>query len=93
MNAYFRAMLSFRKFWRGETPPKDVFHRHAIPPQDGPDQFQLPECGALNLFEVTVDELQRLMSSNQLTAETYVTFCLQRIRQVNLLCWRLEVAL
>ncbi|KAI5356999.1 putative amidase signature domain-containing protein [Septoria linicola] len=31
----------------------------------------------------TVDDLQSLMSDNQLSAEQYTTFCLERIRQVN----------
>ncbi len=60
----------------------NAFQRQHVPSQPGPSDFHLPLCEGLDLFEVTIDELQHFMSSGQLTAETYVQFCIERIRQV-----------
>lgn len=59
-----------------------TFQRNDVPPQDVSSAFHLPQCGSLDLFEITVENLQSLVSNERLTAEQYAEFCLERIRQV-----------
>lgn len=48
-----------------------------------PEVFELPQCHGLDLFEVTVDELQHHLSSGNLTSVQYTTFCLENICKVS----------
>lgn len=56
-------------------------HRDKIP-----EVFELPKCNGLDLFEVTVDELQHHFSSGTLTSVQYTKFCLENIRKVGSRC-------
>lgn len=47
-----------------------------------PEPFQLPKHNGLDLFEVTIDELQYHFSSGSLTILEYTKFCLEAIRKV-----------
>lgn len=47
-----------------------------------PIVFELPKCNGLDLFEVTVDELQHHFSSWNLSSVQYTKFCLENIRKV-----------
>ncbi|CAL8582721.1 hypothetical protein XPA_008369 [Xanthoria parietina] len=51
--------------------------------QKVPKVFQMPPLGSLDLYEVTIKDLQQYMSSGQLSSHGYVTYCLERIRVVN----------
>jgi amidase len=48
-----------------------------------PMKFHLPRLRDVDIFEITVDELQHLYSSEAFTAEEYTQFCLDRIQAVN----------
>ena len=48
-----------------------------------PKIFRLPTLKSLDLYEATVEILQNHMSHGNLTSVDYVTFCLERIRQVD----------
>lgn len=50
-----------------------------------PEVFELSKCNGLDLFEVTVDELQHHFSTGTLTSVQYTTFCLENIRKVGTL--------
>ncbi|KIX96203.1 uncharacterized protein Z520_07981 [Fonsecaea multimorphosa CBS 102226] len=50
-----------------------------------PEAFQLPLCNGLDLYEVSVDELQHLFSTGALSSVEYVKFCLERVRKVKCL--------
>lgn len=52
--------------------------------QKVPKVFQMPPLGSLDLYEVTIKDLQQYMSSCQLSSHDYVTYCLERIRVVRL---------
>ena len=52
--------------------------------QKVPKVFQMPPLGSLDLYEVTIKDLQQYMSSGQLSSHDYVTYCLERIRVVRL---------
>ena len=47
-----------------------------------PHIFQLERLKDLDLYEITVDQLQNLYSSSRLTSLEYVEFCLRRIHAV-----------
>ena len=49
-----------------------------------PEVFRMPKCGDHHLYEISVDELQHLLSTSDLTSAKYVKFCLQRIQEVGL---------
>lgn len=49
---------------------------------DVPHIFRLPKLNGLDLFEVTVDQLQDHYRKGRLTSTGYVRFCLERIRAV-----------
>lgn len=51
--------------------------------QDVPEIFRLEELNGLNLYEVSIAELQEYFSKGQLTSVEYVNFCLDRVRKVN----------
>ena len=48
-----------------------------------PTVFRLPKLKGHDLFEVSVDELQHLISTGAFTSEEYTQFCLDRIQAVN----------
>ncbi|OAP55301.1 hypothetical protein AYL99_10274 [Fonsecaea erecta] len=48
-----------------------------------PEAFRLSLCNGLDLYEVSVDELQHLYSTGALSSIDYVKFCLQRVQKVN----------
>jgi hypothetical protein len=47
-----------------------------------PDIFRLPTLHGVDLFEITVDELQHHFSSRTLTSWEYTRLCLSRIQKV-----------
>ena len=49
-----------------------------------PDVFRMPLLGSLDLYEVTVKDLQQYMSKAELSSQDYVSYCLERIRSVRL---------
>lgn len=56
---------------------------HLSRPRDKiPSVFELTNCSGLDLFEVTVDELQHHFTSGDLTSVQYTAFCLESIRKV-----------
>ena len=48
-----------------------------------PAIFHLPNLNGYDLFEITVDELQRLYSAKAFSSEEYTQFCLDRVQAVN----------
>lgn len=60
-----------------------IISRKPKPPKDIPPVFHLPKLNGHELFEVSVDELQHLLSSQAFTSEEYTQFCLDRIQAVN----------
>lgn len=49
---------------------------------DIPDVFQLPAFRGIDLFEISIDELQHHFSSGSLTSWEYTRICLKRIQKV-----------
>ena len=45
--------------------------------------FRLPTLKSLELYEITMEELQNHMSHGNLISIDYVTFCFERIRQID----------
>lgn len=69
-----------------QCPPSDDFIMLPSPPAQStriPPVFHLPKLNDHSLFEISVDELQYLYSSDSLTAKAYTQFCLDRIQAVN----------
>ncbi|KAL8902139.1 MAG: hypothetical protein Q9207_004858 [Kuettlingeria erythrocarpa] len=48
-----------------------------------PEPFRMPLFKSLDLYEITVEEVQRYMASGRISSLDYVTYCLERIRLVN----------
>ena len=48
-----------------------------------PNVFQLQKCNGVDVFEVSVDELQHHLSCGDFDSLTYVKFCLENIRKTN----------
>ncbi|KAK5062778.1 hypothetical protein LTR84_004853 [Exophiala bonariae] len=48
-----------------------------------PDIFRLPTLHGVDLFEITIDELQHHFSSRSLTSWEYTRLCLNRIQKIN----------
>ena len=48
-----------------------------------PSIFELPKLNGHDMFEISVDEIQHLYSSNAFTAVEYTQFCLDRIQATN----------
>jgi hypothetical protein len=51
---------------------------------NAPPIFRLGNLRSIDLYEVTVDTLQQLMSEGLLTSVEYVDFCLNRIHAVRM---------
>lgn len=72
--------------WKSSRDTDDSFvvvdERLPVSQDDLPAIFRLPDCEDHNLYEITVDELQHLFSSESLTSVKYTKFCLERIRKV-----------
>lgn len=47
-----------------------------------PEVFKLHACNGHDMYEISIDELQHLLTSGDLTSLQYVAFCLERIRRV-----------
>jgi len=47
-----------------------------------PDAFQMPAFRGIDLFEISIDELQHHFSSGSLTSWEYTRICLKRIQKV-----------
>lgn len=60
-----------------------IIRRKAKQPTDIPPVFHLPKLNGHDLFEVSVDELQHLLSSQAFTSEELTQQCLDRIQAVN----------
>ena len=50
--------------------------------QSVPEPFRLSELNGIDLFEITVDELQHHFASGQLTSQEYTAYCIESIRKV-----------
>lgn len=50
--------------------------------QDVPHIFQVQPLKGVDLFEMTIEELQRCLTDRRLTSVDFVKFCLQRIHSV-----------
>lgn len=59
----------------------DPIRQDSVPPI-----FRVPFHGfnSLDLYEVTVNKLQQLLSDGRLTSVEYINFCLERIHKVSL---------
>lgn len=51
-------------------------------PGDIPPVFLLERLESIDLFEITIQDLQRHLSNGSFTSKQYVEFCLSRIQQV-----------
>lgn len=51
--------------------------------QKTPEIFRLEELNGLNLYEVSIADLQDYFSKGQLTSVEYVRFCIDRVYKVN----------
>ena len=62
-------------------PNGDPTYQDSVPPI-----FRVPFHGfnSLDLYEVTVNKLQQLLSDGRLTSVEYINFCLERIHKVSL---------
>jgi amidase len=48
-----------------------------------PSIFRLPKLKGLDLFEITIHELQEHFKNGSLTVVEYVSFCLERIQKID----------
>ncbi|KAI5249007.1 amidase [Aureobasidium subglaciale] len=48
-----------------------------------PDVFHVPQCEGNDVFELSADELQHLLSTGAMKSVSFVKHCLERIRRVN----------
>lgn len=56
------------------------------PDQKGiPDVFHVPQCDGNDVYELSADELQHLLSTKAMTSVSFVRHCLERMRRVGLL--------
>ena len=51
---------------------------------DIPNVFQVPQCDGNDVFELSADELQHLLSTGLMTSVSFVKHCLERIRMVGI---------
>lgn len=80
-------MFDFLPSWNKASAPKDdsfviVDNKKVTLKDEIPEVFKLPKCNGLDLFEITVDELQHHFSDGSLTSVQYTAFCLENIRKV-----------
>jgi amidase len=53
------------------------------PDQEGvPDVFHVPQCDGNDVYELSADEFQHLLSTKSMTSVSLVKHCLERIRRV-----------
>lgn len=60
-----------------------VKERKPEPQDDLPSAFRVETYNGLDLYEISVDELQHLLSIGALTSVEYTQFCLDRIQKVS----------
>lgn len=54
------------------------------PSQDNiPELFRVPKLGGLDVYEISVEQLQAHFEADSFTSVDYVKFCLERIRVVS----------
>lgn len=80
-------MFDFLPSWSKATASKDdsfvlIDEKKVVLKDEIPEVFKLHKCNGLDLFEVTVDELQHHLSNGNLTSVQYTAFCLENIRKV-----------
>jgi amidase len=46
--------------------------------------FHVPQCDGNDVYELSVDEIQHLLSTKAMTSVSLVKHCLERIRRVGL---------
>ncbi|KAL9632051.1 MAG: hypothetical protein Q9164_005551 [Protoblastenia rupestris] len=63
--------------------PDSTLRRSGLSQHAVPDVFQLPLLQSLDLYEVTVRELQQHFANGDLTSVEYVGYCLERIQNIN----------
>lgn len=51
--------------------------------QHVPPRFRLKQLGSLQVFEITVQQLQSYFAHGQITSVDYVKYCIERIETVN----------
>ena len=64
------------------NPAQVHLHRNLIQ-QDFPHLFRLEKLKGLDLYESSVEEIQKCLSEGLFTSVDYVEFCLNRIHTVN----------
>lgn len=53
--------------------------------QEGiPDVFHVPQCDGNDVYELSADEIQHLLSTTTMTSVSLIKHCLERIRRVGL---------
>ena len=55
-------------------------------PNEVPEPFKLPHIRGIDLYEVTIDRLHQLYTSDELSIAEYTQLCLSRVRTVRLIC-------
>jgi len=58
--------------------------RRGLSQHNVPNIFRLPPLKSIDLYEVTVEDLQHHISHGKINAVDYVTYCLERIRVVSI---------
>ena len=85
-------MLQLLKVALARLNPSEAHVRPMHPRLDGdpicqdsvPPIFRVNGFNSLDLYEVTVNKLQQLLSDGRLTSVEYINFCLERIHKVSL---------
>ena len=57
-------------------------NRSVFSQQDVPDKFHVQSLKGIELYEVSVENLQRYLTEGHFSSVDYVRFCLERIRCV-----------
>ena len=75
----FRAIIlsSVKSYTMRSKSSRSDLSQHNVP-----EVFRLATLKSVDLYEVTVEDLQHHMSIGTITSVDYVTYCLERIRTV-----------
>ena len=80
-------MLNLLPTWRNAMLCRDdtfvVVNQSKAHKDEIPKVFDLPKLHDIDLFEVSVDELQHHFSGGSFTSYEYIAFCLEQIRKVS----------
>ena len=73
----------FSRLWSTTRSPTLPTPRQPLSQDHIPQIFHLPKLKGLDLFEITIDELQEHYENDSLTSVGYVQFCLDRIQKID----------